>query len=79
MISVEIGMLEDRKRSDVVEIYFDVDGLNYLLDRISHIQGRKTDHVDLMSRSWGLGDLSEQTHRDDNQIAHHLKLTLVEG
>jgi hypothetical protein len=78
MLSVEIGMLENGDLSKVVEIYFDKTGLEYLLARIAHITAGKTDHVDLMSESWGLGDLDEDKHRASSHIAHHLKLVLME-
>ena len=78
MLTVEIGILENQIPSDVVEIYFDRSGLDYLLARIAHITEGKTDHVELMSESWGLGDLDEDKHRQTNRIAHHLKITLLE-
>jgi len=78
MLTVEIGLLEDGTLREEVEIYFDREGLEYLLARISHISSGKTDHVVLMSESWGLGDLDESPHRKNNVIAHHLSLTLMD-
>lgn len=77
MLSVEIVLLPDGSLSDEVEIYFDKEGLEYLLYRLSHIAEEKTDHVSLMSTSWGLGHLDEKTHKPDNRIAHHLRITLM--
>ncbi len=77
MLTVEIGSQEDGTRSQEVEIYFDQEGLDYLFARLSHIVDGKTDHVSLMSQSWGLGDLDEEPHRDSNIIMHHLRMTLM--
>jgi len=78
MLTVEIGLLENGSFSEVVEIYFDKEGLDYLVARIDHIVQGKTDHANLMSESWGLGDLTEEKQRNSNLLAHHLRLTLMD-
>ncbi len=78
MITVEIGVQNGEVRTDEIEIYFDKEGLNYLLHRLGHIRAGTTDHVHLMSESWGLDDLAESAYRPGNKIAHHLRMTLVE-
>ncbi len=77
MLTVEIGFNEDGAISEEVEFYFDEEGLDYLLARINHIKQGKTDHLNMMSESWGLGDLAENIHRESNRIAHHLRMTLT--
>ncbi len=59
MITVEIGVQNGEVRTDEIEIYFDKEGLDYLLHRLEHIHAGTTDHVHLMSESWGLDDLAE--------------------
>jgi hypothetical protein len=78
MLTVEVGLLEDGNFSEVVEMYFDREGLDYLIARLLQIQEEKTDHINLMSNSWGLGDLDEVKQRERNLLAHHLRATLVE-
>ncbi len=79
MLTIEVGLLENGKFSEEVEIYFDAEGFDYLLARLAQIKERKTDHLNLMSESWGLGDLTEIKQRDSNMLAHHLRITLVEN
>lgn len=79
MLTIEIGLLKNKEFSEEVEIYFDNEGLDYLLARLNQIQQGKTDHLNLMSESWGLGDLTEVKQRESNLIAHHLRITLVES
>lgn len=77
MLTIEIGFKPDGSISEEVEIYFDKEGLDYLAARINRMVEGKIDHVNLMSESWGLGDLDENKHRESNRIAHHLRLTLM--
>ncbi|HMP65655.1 MAG TPA: Imm32 family immunity protein [Pyrinomonadaceae bacterium] len=78
MITVELVQDDNGGVKKVVEIYFDEEGLAELQGRLDLIRDKKTDHVHLMSESWGLGDLNEETHRENNQIAHHLLFSLVQ-
>lgn len=77
MLTVEIGLRENGEINEVVEIYFDKDGLADLQARLSLIQNAKTDHIHLMSESWGLGDLSEDKQKERNLLVHHLQITLI--
>lgn len=78
MLTAEIVFLPDGTLSGEVEIYFDRDGFDHFMDRLRHISEGKTDHLHLMSRSWGLADLDEKSHKPTSHIAHHLRLTLVD-
>jgi hypothetical protein len=78
MITVEIVCDENGKQKDIVEIYFDEIGLSELIDRLSLITKDKNDHLHLMTESWGLGDLAEETHQAGNRVVHHLQLSLVD-
>lgn len=77
MLTVEIGLKENGEAKEVVEVYFDKEGLDDLQARLSLIEKGETDHIHLMSETWGLGDLSEEKQREGNLLAHHLRLTLV--
>ena len=78
MLTVEIVYLKDGTISDEVELYFDKEGLEQLFERLNHLRDGKTDHLHLMSEEWGLGDLNEEPHKENNRIAHHLRMTLIE-
>ena len=78
MLTVEIVLTANGSLGEEVEIYFDREGIEYLVYRLQHILDAKTDHISLMSESWGLGDLDEIKHRDNNRIAHHLRMTLMD-
>ncbi len=77
MLTAEIVFLADGNFSDEIEIYFDRKGLDYLSSQLNHIREGKNDHVHLMSESWGLGNLDEQKHKENNRIVHHLRFTLM--
>lgn len=79
MLRVEIGLLENGDFSEEVEIYLDREGLNDLIARLSLIKDGKTEHIHLMTESWGLGDLSENKEKENNLLAHHLKIILTDG
>lgn len=75
MLTVEIVTLPDGSLSDEVEIYLDDEGLDQLIQRLTQIKNRNTDHVHFMSQSWGLGNLDEVKHKATNRVAHHLRIT----
>ena len=78
MLTAEIVLLPDGTLSDEIEIYFDSEGLYNIIERLKHIRDGKTDHVHLMSHSWGLSDLNEVKHKESNRIAHHVRMTLMD-
>jgi hypothetical protein len=67
MLTVEL------KGVDEVEIHCDRDGLVELIERLNLLLQR-TDHIHLMTKSWGLGDLSEQLQGTGTTVVHHLKV-----
>ncbi len=76
-ITVEIG--RETKVPCVVEIYFDEEGFVFLAERLSLIRNKKTNPVHFFTPSWGGKELSEEKiFRYSNDIAHHLKLTMVQ-
>ncbi len=78
-ITVEIERGRKNKAPCVVEIYFDEEGFDFLLERLSLIRNQKTNPVHFFTPSWGGKELSEEKiFRYSNDIAHHLKLTMVQ-
>ena len=77
MLTVEIALQENGEAKEIVELYFDDEGLEELLARLLLLRGGPSDHLHLMSESWGLGDLSEKKNGTNTMLAHHLKLTLL--
>lgn len=75
MLTAEIGLLPDGSVSKEVELYFDRQGLDLLLEKLSRLRDGKTDHYHLMTSSWGLGDLSEEKQGNNTTLAQHLKIT----
>jgi hypothetical protein len=79
MLTVEICFNNDKTLSKEVEIYFDEEGLDYLLDRLLRLKEKKTDHYNLMTAEWGEGELSSNKQRRSNQLANHVRLMVVES
>ena len=77
MLSAKIITSENGETREQVEVFFDQEGLDFLLDRLTRIKGGKTDHYHMMSDSWGDGGLSEAKYYPHSLLVHHLKLTLV--
>ena len=77
-LSIEIGNYLDPKNGKPceVEIYFDKDGLDYLINQLSKLKA-SGDHSHLMTPSWGMHDLSETKIVEENHLAHHLRLSLL--
>jgi len=78
MISVEVKLSKDKPAPESVEIYLDSKGLTDLQGRLSLLGHGDTDHIHLMTESWGLGDLSDEKHTNQNELIHHLKIILVD-
>jgi hypothetical protein len=57
-----------------VDIYLDADGLKFLLSQLKFLSDGRTDHVHLMSESWGGGELDERPQSVDAIVVHHVKI-----
>ncbi len=81
ILSVEIAKVKKGETPCTVELYFDREGLDTLLQRIQLIRSGKTDHIHLFTPSWGTDneDLTEEKLREKNDLAHHLKLTMIDN
>ncbi|MCH6583390.1 MAG: immunity protein 32 [Proteobacteria bacterium] len=77
-ITVEIGGYRepDKEKPCEVEIYCDKEGLDYLIKELSKLNNLG-DHAHFMTPSWGMDDLSEEKVVAENDLAHHLRLTLI--
>ncbi|WP_141734489.1 Imm32 family immunity protein [Oligoflexus tunisiensis] len=60
-----------------VEIYFDREGLEYLMKYLSKLK-KAGDHCHFMTEAWGMYDLSEDIQKEGNSLVHHLRVTLIE-
>jgi hypothetical protein len=80
-LTVEIEKVAKGETPGTVEFYFDKEGLDTLLRRIELIRTGKTDHVHLFTPLWGTDDddLSEEKLLKKNDLAHHLKLTMIDS
>jgi hypothetical protein len=61
-----------------VDMYLDREGLTSLLSQLTLLSTDKTDHLHLMTPSWGGDHLSEERHRADSQLVHHLEVQLFD-
>lgn len=77
-ITVEISSYREpnNERPCEVEIYCDKEGLDYLIKELSKLK-KAGDHAHFMTPSWGMDDLNEDKLVAKNDLAHHLKLTMV--
>jgi hypothetical protein len=63
MLSFEFKVLPGVEPPDELEIYCDASGLDSLLAQLQLLKSGKTDHVHLMTRSWGGTHLDELPQR----------------
>lgn len=78
MIAIQIKDPRPGEAPDEVEIYLDSDGLDSLLAQLDFLKKGKTEHVHLMSESWGGSHLEDKpVGADTNTTAiQHLKVLL---
>jgi hypothetical protein len=76
MISIEIKTPKPGATPDEIEINLDADGLRSLLSQLEFLKDGRTDHVHLMSKSWGGTHLEEQPRNDAGTAVRHVKILL---
>lgn len=76
MISIEIKTPKAGATPDEIEINLDADGLRSLLSQLEFLKDGRTDHVHLMSESWGGAHLEDQPRSDDGTAVRHVKILL---
>lgn len=78
-ILVEINKPPAGEGPSEVFFHLDDEGLRSLMQQLHNLKEKKTDHIHLMSPSWGMaiGGLSEEKADKDNYLAHHLKIQMA--
>ena len=59
-----------------LQIHLDREGLTALLAQLAFLEDGRTDHVHLMSESWGGGHLEDQPRSVDWVSIRHVKISL---
>lgn len=76
MLSFELKKPDPGKAPDELEIHLDQAGLEALLAQLRFLKERQTDHVHLMSGSWGGTHLDDLPQNADAATIHHVKFHL---
>jgi hypothetical protein len=69
--------MTDATTSDQLQIYLDREGLADLLAQLKFLSDDRTDHVHLMSESWGGSHLSEEPMRREAGPIRHVTVYMV--
>jgi len=77
MISFEFKT--DAIPPDEIEVWLDEEGLSSLLAQLRFLADAKTEHIHLMSDSWGGNHLSSEPVDPKNTLIHHVKILLRSG
>jgi len=79
IFSVEVKAADQlQQEPSEVEIYLDEEGLDFLLSQLAFLKQKKTDHIHLMTPSWGGDELTEDRQNPSNLLVHHLRITVLE-
>ena len=76
MLSFELKRTEAGESPSELEVFLDKEGLETLISQLLFLQDGKSDHVHLMSESWGSSELCEETQDRHNVPIHHVKILL---
>jgi hypothetical protein len=76
MIAVQLKTPAHGELPEEVEIVVDSAGLDSLLAQLSFLKRGQTEHVHLMSESWGGSHLEDSSLRPDATSIKHLKVLL---
>ena len=74
MITFEFKKPSEDPMPSEVDIHLDTDGLKFLLSQLKFLSDRRTDHVHLMSESWGGGELDARPQAADAIAIHHVTI-----
>ncbi len=75
-ISIEVKRPTSGVLPDEVEVHLDREGLQSLLKQLEFLKEGRTDHVHLMSESWGGAHLADQPQTADGVAIRHVKILL---
>lgn len=59
-----------------IEIYLDREGLASLSGQLGFLRDGKTSAIHLMTPSWGLHHLTEEKMGPENELIHHVMISL---
>jgi hypothetical protein len=76
MISIEVKWPRSAGLPDELEIHLDQEGLRSFLAQLELLKGGSTDHIHMMSESWGGAHLAEQPQSTDTVPIHHVKILM---
>ena len=76
MLSFEVKKSKQSQDPDELEIYCDLEGLDSLLAQLHLLREGSTDHLHLMSGSWGGTHLDDRVQRPTNLPIHHVTILL---
>ncbi len=76
MISVQIIKPRPGATADEIEINLDADGLKSLLSQLDFLKEGRTDHIHLMSESWGGTHLEDRPRTGTGTAVRHMKIVL---
>jgi hypothetical protein len=76
MLSFELKKPRDGDIPDELEVHIDIAGLESLLAQLRFLRERRTEHVHLMSETWGGTHLDNRPQNADATTIHHVKFLL---
>ena len=76
MLSFELKKPKSGEASDELEVFLDKAGLKSFLAQLHFLEEGQTEHVHLMSESWGGNHLDEQPQGSESTPIRHVKIFL---
>jgi hypothetical protein len=76
MLSFELKRGERNNDVEQLDVYCDLNGLESLIGQLKLLKEGRTEHVDLMARSWGGTHLDESPQAPNNVSVRHVKVLL---
>lgn len=76
MLSFEMRKQRPGEAADELEVYLDNAGLDSLLAQLNFLKEKRTDHVHLMTESWGGTHLDDRPQDPENTTIHHVKFVV---
>jgi hypothetical protein len=76
MLSFELKMVGSGEVAEEMEVFFDAVGLESLLTQLNFLKKGQTEHIHLMSESWGGTHLDNQPQQLANTTIKHVKFLL---
>jgi hypothetical protein len=76
MIGIEVVQPQSGAAPEELEVHLDQEGLRSLLAQLDLLKEGRTDHVHLMSESWGGSHLEDEPTTVGNAPIRHVKILL---